>query len=126
MVREIGSERLKVCLDAPLLNRQDDAYVRQAVVDTGADRMIHSHFGGEYDRKPDGSIVQRIYRSDRSEINYWTFLKAMAEIGYTGYITYELCHPFRIGGRYGTLKDSEEQAALACEYMRNIIAHVST
>lgn len=124
MVNEIGSDNLKITLDVPLFNFQDDKYVRNAVKETGTDLIVHSHFGGEYDRKIDGRIVQRKLRPDRKDVNYPVFVEALAEIGYNGYLSYELCHPFKVEGKYCKLEDSKEQSALAIEYMRNIISKV--
>ncbi len=124
MVKDISSENLKIVLDAPLLNNQEDDYVRQSVLDTGIDKIVHSHFGGEYDRQPDGSIVQRKLNPDRPDVNYQVFVKTLAEIGYNGHISYELCHPFKVDGKYCKLEDTEKQSVLALEYMRNILTRI--
>jgi sugar phosphate isomerase/epimerase len=122
MAEQVGSEYLKMSLDAPLLKKQDNASVAEAVKKTG-DMQIHSHFGGEYKKESDGSITQLTYRPDRGPTNYAAFSKALKEIGYNGYTTYELCHPFKVqGGRWGKLSDVDEQAELACKYMKNTIA----
>jgi sugar phosphate isomerase/epimerase len=121
LINEVGSENLKACHDAPLLKFQNDEHVRQSVIDVGKNLLVHSHFGGEYAKKSDGTIYQTKFRPDREDTNYPTFVKTLAEIGYKGYISYELCHPFKIEGKYGALKDSEQQAALSLEYMKNII-----
>ncbi len=124
MVKEIGSENLKLSLDAPLFNNQSDEYVRGAVIEAGKDLIVHSHFGGEFNRTPDGSVIQRKFRPNRALNNYPVFIKALTDIGYNGHLSYELCHPFLIEGKYGTLEDSEEQAARALEYLRNILSQV--
>ncbi len=123
MVKEISSENLKVCLDAPLLNSQYDEHVRQSVLDTGKDLIMHSHFGGEFDRTSDGKAVMRVIRKDGTVVNYPVFVETLAKIGYNGYLAYELCHQFKVNGKFGKLKDSEEQARRALEYMKNIISN---
>jgi len=94
MVREVNSPHLKICLDAPLMPTKPrrDARGCQA----GRLLQIMSHFGGEFDRNPDGSIigVDRIDGIITGETNqyYRDFTRAMHEIGYHGYTSYELCH----------------------------------
>ena len=51
MVNEISSENIKLSLDAPLFYAQDDEYVRNVVLETGKDLIVHSHFGGEFYRQ---------------------------------------------------------------------------
>jgi len=124
MVNEIGSENLKLSLDVPLFYAQDDEYVRNAVLEAGKDLIVHSHVGGEFYREENGKIAQRVFGSRRNLINYPVFVKTLTEIGYNGYLSYELCHPFKIGNKYAKLEDSEEQAAFALEYIRNILSEV--
>ena len=87
MVREVDSPNLKVCLDAPLLKQKDEAAVRKAALEVGLTQTL-SHFGGEYEEAPDGAV--------QGSPIYGPFVRAMAEIGYTGYIGYELCHPLPV------------------------------
>ena len=47
MVREVALPHLKVCLDAPIIENKDAAYLGRAVHDTGA-LQVQSHFGCEY------------------------------------------------------------------------------
>ena len=47
----------------------------------------------------------------------------MDEIGYDGYIGYELCHPLpEINGKPAGLDFADKNAQLAAEYMRGLIA----
>jgi len=120
MVKEISSENLKMSLDA-LSSSQDPEYIRAAVREVGKDINVHHHFGGEFDKMPDGRIILRGTTPERKD-NTPVFVKALADIGYNGHLAYELCHQFRIGNRFAKLKDVEEQAALAVQYMKNIIS----
>jgi sugar phosphate isomerase/epimerase len=121
MIREVNSPALKACLDCPLLTNQDDGYVREAVQATGA-LQVHSHFGGEFDEL-NGKAVQRPIRfARRSLFNYPAFIKALKEVSYTGYLTYEFCHPCL--GENHELEGVEEvkrQAHLAQRYMQGLI-----
>ena len=50
------------------------------------------------------------------------FVRAMAEIGYQGYVGYELCHPLPVvNGQTVGIEYAEKNARLACEYMRRLI-----
>jgi sugar phosphate isomerase/epimerase len=117
MVKEVDSPGLKVCLDAPLLKQKDEASVRKAALNVGPLQML-SHFGGEFEEAPDGSVKGDPY--------YKPFLKAMAEIGYTGYIGYELCHPLPVvDGKTVGLEFADKNARLAAKFMRGIIAEAN-
>jgi len=52
-IREVDSPALKACLDQPLLSRHTEDHYRAALEATG-DLMVHSHFGGRFERGPDG------------------------------------------------------------------------
>jgi len=119
-IEEVGSPHLKASLDCPLMQDQSDEAVRRAVRETG-DLIVHSHFGGEYDQGPDGIPVQR-RRGRRAELaNYPTFIRALKELGYQGYLTYELCHPFVQGHRHLGLEAALEQVQRAAAYMRHLV-----
>ncbi len=56
MVREVNSPHLQVCLDAPLMPDKSAAAMSEAARAVGT-KQVMSHFGGEFDRNPDGSIT---------------------------------------------------------------------
>jgi len=121
MIREVNSPALKACLDCPLLARQDDEYIAEAVRATG-ELQVYSHYGGEFD-EVDGEAVQRPIRfARRALFNYPAFVKALKEIGYTGYLSYEFCHPCL--GENHQLEGIEavaRQTELARSYMKKLI-----
>ena len=100
MVDEVGSPHLKVCLDAPLMKDKSAAAIRQAAQGCRPSQVL-SHFGGEFERRPDGTI--RGYERNDGVVGedtnryYRDFVAAMREIGYKGYFGYELCHQLPIG-----------------------------
>src|SRR5438445_701840 len=55
MVREVGSPHLKVSLDVPLMPDKSPGAIRQAAREVGPLQLL-THFGGEFERRPDGSI----------------------------------------------------------------------
>jgi sugar phosphate isomerase/epimerase len=126
MIREIGSPHLKACLDAPLAARQgvNASGMQQAARDVGALQIL-SHFGGEYERDADG-VVRGYDRNPDMSLTpldyYLEFARGMAEIGYDGYIGYELCHPLPVvDGRTVGIEFADLNAQLAAEYMRGIM-----
>ena len=133
MVREVGSPHLKVCLDAPIMENKEAAYLRKAVYDVGA-LQVQSHFGGEYERKtPDGPILRPITRSQWGQgyerPGYWQenfylpFIQALLETGYRGYIGYELCHTLPVvDGKTVGIDFVDSNARLALEFIRQTIA----
>ena len=127
MIAEVGSAALKACFDAPLAHMQGVTAMREAAAEVGSLQVL-SHFGGEYEREADGRIRGLVWHWDGSrtpEHFYGEFVRGMAEIGYEGYVGYELCHPLpRVDGQTVGLEFADLNARLAAEYMRAHIAAV--
>jgi len=124
LVEEVNSPALQVCLDVPIMVNQDTDYILQACHAVGS-RQVHSHFGGEFERGPDGKIVVRPIHFGQKPINYPAFLRGMKEIGYDGYICYEFCHPaLDAKHRPQGLAFIDEQAELAREFMQQQLDQV--
>jgi sugar phosphate isomerase/epimerase len=125
MVREVNSPHLKVCLDAPLMPDKSAEAMLAAARAVGS-LQVMSHFGGEFDRNPDGSItgVDRIDGVITGETAqyYRDFARAMRQIGYHGYTSYELCHQLPVvNGETVGIEFAHKNARLAAEFMREII-----
>lgn len=119
MVREVGSEYLKCSLDVPCEVRQDDKWVKQAVLDTGK-LQVHSHFSGEFERKDNGQL--RLLPSRYQEtVNYPVFIKTLKESGYNGYMNYEFCHRALENHQLAGIEFIDKHSKYALEYMRNLI-----
>jgi protein FrlC len=117
MVKEVNSPNLKVSLDAPIMAEKSPGNIQRAAKAVG-NLQVLSHFGGEYERDVDGKVV--------GEKFYTPFLQAMHDIGYTGYLSYELCHPLPIvNGRKVGIEYAEKNAQLAVEFMRGLITEVT-
>ncbi len=130
MVEEVGSPHLKVCLDAPLMPDRSTAAIRQAARDVGALQVL-SHFGGEFERRADGSIrgfdvMDRVVQGDTNQY-YRDFVRAMYDIGYQGYMSFELCHPLPVvSGQTVDIGYAHQNAQLAAEFMRELFDSEST
>ena len=120
MVEEVDSEWVQCALDCPLIDDQSDAHLNEAVKAIGK-RQIFTHFGGEFEKAPDGTARQ-ISNINYRSFNYPAYVKALKEVGYTGYLSYELCHQFTPSRHeFATLEQAREQNALAFQYMRQLI-----
>ncbi len=117
MVKEVNSPNLKVSLDVPIMADKSPENIRQAAKAVG-DLQVLSHFGGEYERDSDGKVNGAAF--------YRPFIQAMHEIGYSGYLSYELCHPLPVvNGQTVSVEYAEKNAQLAAEFMRGLITEVS-
>jgi sugar phosphate isomerase/epimerase len=130
MVQEVGSSHLKVCLDAPLMPDRGTAAIREAAQAVGSLQVL-SHFGGEFERRRDGTIrgfdvFDGVLRGDTNQY-YADFVRAMREIGYKGYMSYELCHELPVvNGQTVDIGYAHENAKLAAEFMRELIGAVGS
>jgi sugar phosphate isomerase/epimerase len=123
LVKEVNSPWLKVCLDLPIMDNLDKDYVANAVRTVGK-LQVHSHYGGEYYKDANGVIKPVVldYYAGGKIPDYEHYIGLMNEIGYSGYFTFELCHPVlnedhtRAGLDY-----VDNQVKLAREYMGKII-----
>lgn len=117
MVKEVNSPSLKVSLDAPIMADKSPENIRRAAKAVG-NLQVLSHFGGEYDRDKNGKVEGAAF--------YKPFIRAMHEIGYSGYLSYELCHPLpKVRGRTVGIEYAEKNARLAAEFMRGLITEVT-
>lgn len=113
MVSEVNSPDLKISLDVPIMDDKSAANIQKAAQLVG-DRQVLSHFGGEYERDKDGKVIGEPYYKD--------FVRAMHEIGYSGYMSYELCHPLPVvNGQTVGVEFAEKNAQLAAEFMKGLI-----
>jgi sugar phosphate isomerase/epimerase len=125
MIREVASPHLEACIDAPLAARQGVTSMQQAAREVGRLQVL-SHYGGEYDRGPGGQVRGFVRNPDLTltpEDYYADFVAGMDEIGYDGYIGYELCHPLpKVNGEPAGIDFVDYNAQLAAEYMNGLLA----
>jgi len=125
MHKEVDSPHFKMCLDAPLMPDRSEAGIRAGARAVGSLQVL-SHFGGEFERLPDGSI-RGFERNDGivgedTKRYYRDFVRSMNEIGYEGYIGYELCHQLPVvDGQTVGIEYADQNARMAAEFMRDLI-----
>jgi sugar phosphate isomerase/epimerase len=116
MIKEVNSPSLKVSLDVPIMDDKSTENIHKAAQAVGKLQVL-SHFGGEYERGADGKV--------KGEDFYRHFILAMNEIGYSGYMSYELCHPLPVvNGQTVGIEFADKNAKLAAEFMKGIISEV--
>ncbi len=115
MIQQVNSPHLKACIDLPLLTDKSWDGILAATSETGKLQVL-SHFGGEFERTADGTIV-----NDRGNEPFMHFLRGLKQIGYGGYMGYELCHPLPVAdGRTVGVEFAEKNARLAAEFLRGM------
>ena len=124
MVGEVNHPNLKISLDAPIMDDKSAANITKAATLVG-DRQVLSHFGGEFERGADGKVIG--YGNYKDLGYYRDFVRSMHEIGYNGYMSYELCHPLPVvNGQTVGIEFAEKNAQLAAEFMKGLIAETAT
>ena len=132
MVKEVDSPALKVCLDAPIMDDKSPENINAASKAVG-DLQVLSHFGGEFGVDDKG--ILRDLQKDHNQVDaqgnvitenpYPDFLKAMKGIGYSGYMSYELCHPLPLeNGEKVGIEFVDRCAENACKFMKGLIKEV--
>lgn len=117
MVEEVNSPNLKVSLDVPIMVDKSPENIQRAAKAVG-NLQVLSHFGGEYERDTNGKVKGAEF--------YTPFVQAMHEIGYSGYLSYELCHPLPVvNGQTVGIEYAEKNAQLAGEFMRGLITEIT-
>ena len=115
MVKEVASPHLKICFDARLEHKLDEAGVRRALNEIGPLQILW-HYGGEFDRDAGGITVKGDEKALGEALGLY-------DIGYKGYAGFELCHPLPVvNGQTVGLDFVDKNAQLAAEYMRGILA----
>jgi len=123
LVKEVNSPWLKICLDLPILENLDKEYVANAARTVGK-LQVHSHYGGEFYRDENRVVRQKAMsgRFGRPLPDYAHYMSLMNEISYSGWFTFELCHPvINDDHTPAGIEYVHDQVAMAREYMAAII-----
>jgi sugar phosphate isomerase/epimerase len=115
MIKEVGAPNVKACFDARLEHEMSPEDVVRATREFGALQVL-SHYGNEY-TEAGGKIVPKDDEMLPAQI------QGLLDIGYQGYLGFELCHPLpRIDGKLAGLDFVDRNARLAAQYARQLIA----
>jgi len=123
LIEEVGSPAFKACMD--LCNEEkpgiESALYAKDMVKVTGDLMVHSHFNGEFERKPDGEIglTYDEFFGDRKP-SYPAYVEALVESGYKGFMNWEFCHPAKENGEPAGIDYVHNQTRLALEYMKTL------
>jgi len=113
MIREVNSPALKMSFDPWGLPIKTPEYILKAAREVGSMQVL-CHIGGVYERGPDGKV--------KGETHFRPFVAAMKDIGYQGYLSYEMCsEPPKVGGKIEGLERADRNAQLAAEFLRGLI-----
>ena len=115
MIKEVGMPNLKACFDARLEHEMSPEDVIRATREFG-DLQVLSHYGNEY-TEVDGKIVPKEDELMPAQV------QGLVDIGYKGYLGFELCHPLpRVDGKLVGIDFADNNARLAARYGRQLIA----
>lgn len=125
MMREIDRPNVKLCLDVTLFyDRQSDAYVREAVQRCGTD-ILYTHFGAwNFSETAGGEVIQEPAPSFGGQINYETFVRALAQVGYDGYLVSEYCLPVQKNHQIAGIEAIDEATVQSLRYMQGIVQSI--
>ena len=132
MIKEIGSDYLKMCLDVGVgcfdsFAQQRDEYIAEAVQKC-RDLIVYSHFNGKFRETAEGDFIQEPYNvpgatpPGGSLINYEAFVRELKKIGYGGYLAYEVCGPVFVNHQLQGIHEVDRLVKAALGYARKIIA----
>lgn len=124
MVKEVGLENVKLCLDAPLFLKQSDDYIHEAVEACKEVGIVHSHYGSPlFDELPSGEITyERDDYIGGVYTNYPAFIKELKGIGYNGYLASEECAPVLENHEFQGIDVAERHVKAALRYLKTLIA----
>ena len=116
-IEEVDSPAFKACMDIPLEgeNAGSAEWARKVVRETGH-LQVHSHYGGEWQRKADG----RIELAGERKVAYGAFVDTLIESGYQGFMDWEFCHPAMENGESAGIEYVHKHTRLALEFMKQL------
>jgi sugar phosphate isomerase/epimerase len=121
MVREVGKDNVKLCLDVLLFEDQSDEYVHEAVNACRDVGIVHSHYGSlEFDESPSGGIV--VKPRSYGYTNYPAFIRELKGIGFDGYIASEECAPVLENNEYQGIEAVDRHVRAALRYMKELVS----
>ena len=125
MMQEIDRKNVRLCIDVPLFSdRQRTDYVREAVEKCG-EHLLYTHYGAwNFTETPDGEIIQEPAPNHGGKINYETFIEALHQHGYSGYLVSEYCLPLIKEHKICGIEEVDKATKLGLRYMTQLVDRV--
>jgi sugar phosphate isomerase/epimerase len=126
MTKEVDRSNLKICLDVPMFfDRQGTEYVREAV-EKCSGYIRYTHYGAwNFSESEDGEIILDPAPGHGGKINYETFIEALHEHGYDGWLTSEYCLPVLRNHQLCGIEDIDEATRRGLRYMKQLVQRVT-
>jgi len=135
MIEEVGSPALKAMIDPPLLSAAGDP-IEKAVKDSAKVLLHHVHVSdhvvtpgptvravGGYVRGEASQIVPMGEGNQGEDLRRW--FKAVREIGYNGWVSYEVCSPVYEKHRLAPLAKVDILVERAAHFLKEMISEPS-
>jgi sugar phosphate isomerase/epimerase len=127
LIEEVGSPIFKACMDINIEPEANSAEHATAMAKATGRLQVHSHFNGEFARRPGGGV--ELMAGGYFDSGFWgrkvaypAYVRALVASGYDGYIDWEFCHPAMENGKAADINYVHNQTRLALEYMRGLRA----
>jgi sugar phosphate isomerase/epimerase len=126
MTMEVDRPNLKICLDVPMFfDRQRTDYVREAV-EKCKDYIRYTHYGAwNFSERENGEIVLDPAPNHGGKINYETFIQALAQQGYDGYLASEYCLPVLRNHKLCGIDEIDKATRRGLRYMKQLVQKAS-
>ena len=125
LIEEVRMPNLKVGLDLPLFESQEDEFVKKTVLSMKG-LMIHSHSISIANKATVGGHVfgwdEVTPGSEKDPCNWETFLRACKEVGYEGYLAHEQCSPIIVKGhKIANLEEIDRRNLAAISFFKPLL-----
>ncbi|PWU03473.1 MAG: hypothetical protein C5B52_03225 [Bacteroidetes bacterium] len=122
MMHELDRKNIKLCLDVPLYaDRQKDKYVLESVRACGK-HIVLTHYGAwNFSETSAGEVVQEPAPFFGGQINYETFIPALQQIGYEGYLVSEYCLPVVRNHKITGIEEVDRATRRGLKYMKQLV-----
>jgi sugar phosphate isomerase/epimerase len=126
MTKEVDRSNLKICLDLPMFfDRQRTEYVREAV-EKCSEYIRYTHYGAwNFSESENGEVVLDPAPGHGGKINYETFIEALHQHGYDGYLSSEYCLPVLRNHTLCGIEDIDEATRRGLRYMKQLVQRVT-
>lgn len=126
MTKEVDRSNLKICLDVPMFfDRQRTEYVREAV-EKCSEYIHYTHYGAwNFSESADGEVILDPAPSHGGKINYETFIEALHQHGYDGWLTSEYCLPVLRDHKLCGIEEIDEATKRGLRYMKQLVQRVT-